>query len=124
MIKESMEYIKHIYGSKESYFLINSTTGGILASVTASCRLGDKILISRNCHKSVYHAISMLGLRPVYLYPKIEQNICMGITRSQVQDILNREKGIKAAVIVSPTYEGSCLISGRLPRFFMKRGFP
>ena len=116
MIKESMEYIKHIYGSKESYFLINSTTGGILASVTASCRLGDKILISRNCHKSVYHAISMLGLRPVYLYPKIEQNICM--------DILNREKGIKAAVIVSPTYEGIVSDIRQIAEVLHEEGIP
>lgn len=106
MIKESMEYVRHIYGSKESYFLINSSTAGILSAVTAACRYGDKILISRNCHKSVYHAISLLGLRPVYLYPDIKQDICTGITSYQVREILNRENGIKAAVIVSPTYEG------------------
>lgn len=124
MIKESMEYVQHIYGSKESYFLINSTTGGILASVAASCRLGDKILISRNCHKSVYHAISMLGLRPVYLYPKIEQNICMGITKSQVQDILGRENGIKAAVIVSPTYEGMVSDIRQIAEVLHEEGIP
>lgn len=124
MIKESMEYVQHIYGSKESYFLINSTTGGILASVAASCRLGDKILISRNCHKSVYHAISMLGLRPVYLYPKIEQNICMGITKCQVQDILGRENGIKAAVIVSPTYEGIVSDIRQIAEVLHEEGIP
>ncbi|MCB6527686.1 PLP-dependent aminotransferase family protein, partial [Eggerthella lenta] len=74
--------------------------------------------------KSVYHAISMLGLRPVYLYPKIEQNICMGITRSQVQDILNREKGIKAAVIVSPTYEGIVSDIRQIAEVLHEEGIP
>lgn len=106
MIKESMEYVRHIYGSKESYFLINSSTAGILASIAAVCRLGDKILISRNCHKSVYYAISLLGLKPVYLYPEVKRDLCMGVTSRQVKEILDRECGIKAAVIVSPTYEG------------------
>lgn len=106
MIKESMEYVRHIYGSKETYFLINSSTAGILAAITAACRFGDKILVSRNCHKSVYHAISLLGLVPVYLYPNISQDVCTGITPCQVREILGREHGIKAAVIVSPTYEG------------------
>lgn len=106
MIKESMEYVRHIYESKESYFLVNSSTAGILSAITAVCRFGDKILLTRNCHKSVYHAVSLLGLKPVYLYPEINQDICMGVTARQVEEILSREQGIQAAVIVSPTYEG------------------
>ena len=32
-------------------------------------RRGDEILVARNCHKSVYHALEMQGLHPVYVYP-------------------------------------------------------
>ena len=67
----------------------------------------DKILIARNCHKSVYHGVELLGLDPVYVYPKInEDGMCEGITKDQISRVLREEKGIKAAVIVSPTYEG------------------
>lgn len=107
MIREFMDDLKQIYGTKESYLLINSSTAGNLAAIAALCNIGDKILIARNCHKSVYHAIELLGLEPIYIYPEIDEyGICQGITKGQIAQIVKEESGIKAAVIVSPTYEG------------------
>lgn len=107
MIRKAMDEAKKIYGTKESYFLINSTTAGNLSAIAATCHIGDKILVARNCHKSVYHGIELLGLDPIYLYPEVDDmGICRGITTDQVRKILKEEKNIKAAVIVSPTYEG------------------
>ena len=107
MIRELMDDIKKIYGTKESYLLVNSSTAGNLAAIAALCNIGDKILVARNCHKSVYHAVELLGLDPVYVYPDVDENgICEGITKKQVEKILKEEKMIKAMVLVSPTYEG------------------
>ena len=107
MIREAMDDFKKIYKTKESYFLINGSTAGNLAAMASVCSFGDKILIARNCHKSVYHGVELLGLDPVYVYPKInEDGMCEGITKDQISRVLREEKGIKAAVIVSPTYEG------------------
>mgnify|MGYP002248246670 CR=1 FL=1 len=66
MIRELMDDLKQIYGTKESYLLVNSSTAGNLAAIAALCNIGDKILVARNCHKSVYHAIELLGLDPIY----------------------------------------------------------
>lgn len=107
MIRKSMDYIKQVYGTKESYYLINSSTAGNLAAISALCNIGDKILVSRNCHKSVYNGVELLGLNPVYVYPKIDsKGICEGITVNQIQKIIEEEKDIKMVMIVSPTYEG------------------
>ena len=107
MIREFMDDLKQIYRTKESYLLINSSTAGNLAAISALCNIGDKILVARNCHKSVYHAIELLGLDPVYLYPEIDDDgIFKGITKEQVTNILMEESQIKAMVLVSPTYEG------------------
>lgn len=108
IIRSLMDDIKKIYGTEESFLLINSSTAGILSSIATVCNIGDKILVSRNCHKSVYHGIQLLGLEPIYLYPEIDQyGICCGIQRQEVEDVLKKEKNIKAAIIVSPTYEGN-----------------
>ena len=107
MIRDLMDELKQIYKTKESYLLINSSTAGNLAAIAAVCNIGDKILVARNCHKSVYHAIELLGLDPIYIYPEIDEyGICEAITREQVEDILKIETKIKAMVLVSPTYEG------------------
>ena len=92
---------------KKVSFLINSSTAGNLAAISAVCKIGDKILVARNCHKSVYHGIELLSLDPIYVYPEIDgDGICRGITVKQIENIIEQEKNIKAAIIVSPTYEG------------------
>ena len=37
--------------------LINGSTAGILSAVMGCTKKGGKILMARNCHKSVYHAV-------------------------------------------------------------------
>ena len=56
----------------------------------------------------MYHAIELLGLDPVYIYPEVDEDgICEGITKEQVEDSYQQKRrSIKAMVLVSPTYEG------------------
>jgi len=97
-----------LWGSDGAYFLINGSSGGILAGIYAAVRPGDSILMTRNCHKSVYHAVELLGLCPVYLDPPLVPGT--GITGSvppgDVERALVRYPDIRLAVITSPTYEG------------------
>ena len=86
MIRDLMDNLKQIYGTEESYLLVNSSTAGNLSAIAALCKIGEKILVARNCHKSVYHAIELLGLDPVYIYPEVDEDgICEGITKEQVE---------------------------------------
>ncbi len=92
MIRDLMDNLKQIYGTEESYLLVNSSTAGNLSAIAALCKIGDKILVARNCHKSVYHAIELLGLDPVYIYPEVDEDgICKGITKEQVESYQRRE---------------------------------
>lgn len=112
VIKQLMERISGMYHSERSYLLINGSTGGILAAIAACCHHGDRIVVARNCHKSVYHAIRLLELRPVYVYPEYEGEdgerlgIAGGITAESVNRALEQYKDAACVVIVSPTYEG------------------
>lgn len=125
MIRESMNFAKEYYGTQESYFLINSTTAGNLAAIAVLCNIGDKILIARNCHKSVYHAVELLGLDPVYVYPEIsKEGICKPITKNQIEEIIIKDQKIKAAMIVSPTYEGNVSDIRGIAEVLHKKGIP
>ncbi|MBQ3516362.1 MAG: aminotransferase class I/II-fold pyridoxal phosphate-dependent enzyme [Lachnospiraceae bacterium] len=125
MIKKAQERAAKLYGALESYFLVNGSTCGILAAMFASFQKGDKVLVARNCHKSVYHALEIRGLRPIYIYPETDEeyDISVGITAKQVEEAIEqhneyrKEKGlsigvcnyydsIKGMVLTSPTYEG------------------
>ncbi len=111
IIRESMDILKAIYHTRESWYLVNGSTVGILAAISSVCRPGDKIVIGRNCHKSVYNAVRLLRLKVFYLYPPQDYvyDITLDIGRSamdRLRDILNNERGIRAVVLTSPTYEG------------------
>lgn len=108
ILKEAQERAARLYKADESHFLVNGSTVGILSAVLGVTERGDKILVARNCHKSVYHAIYMNELEPIYIYPKYEKDLQINgeISCKEIEEILKENREIKAVVIVSPTYDG------------------
>ncbi|MDD3172771.1 MAG: aminotransferase class I/II-fold pyridoxal phosphate-dependent enzyme, partial [Herbinix sp.] len=108
VLKELAERISNLYGTVKSYPLVNGSTAGILAGISAATKLGDSILVARNCHKSVFHGIAIRGLKPIYCYPQIikEFGINGGILAEDIEKVLITNKEITLVVITSPTYEG------------------
>ncbi|RKD28825.1 aminotransferase class I/II-fold pyridoxal phosphate-dependent enzyme [Thermohalobacter berrensis] len=110
MILESQDLAAKTFGAKKTFYSINGTTGGIYAAITSVCKPGDRILIQRNCHKSVYNATILGRLEPVYVYPEYDEdnNIVLGINPLDIQNMLEKYNDIKAIVITSPSYYGIC----------------
>lgn len=110
ILKEAQNRAAKLYGAKESFFLVNGSTCGILTAVHCAFQRGDRILVARNCHKAVYHAIELRGLKPVYLYPDVDEvfHVNMGIMAKAVKKILESPQGqnLKGMILTSPTYEG------------------
>lgn len=108
ILKEAMEEAASVYGAKKSYFLINGSTSGILSGICGCTNRGDKVLVARNCHKSVYHSVFLRGLHPVYIYPQMlpGTSIFGGLTAKSIEEMLKTEPDIKAVILTSPTYEG------------------
>ena len=108
ILKEEQERAARVFGAEESHFLVNGSTAGILSAVMGCTHRGDKILVARHCHKSIYHAIYMNGLVPRYVYPEFDISMHMNgeISKEDVAKALAAEPDIKAVVIVSPNYDG------------------
>jgi len=108
ILKQLSQRLSSLYQSEKSYPLVNGSTVGILAGICAATHRGDKVLIARNCHKSVYHALVLNGLNPVYYYPPMLKEIPVygGISEHEIEKLLIEQKEISLVVITSPTYEG------------------
>ncbi len=108
ILKEAQERANRLYGAQETFYLVNGSTCGVLAAVLSVTQPQDEILIARNCHKAVYHAMIMQGLTPRYYYPGIirEYGIYDGICAEEISALLKKYPACKAVVITSPTYEG------------------
>ena len=115
-----------LYGAEESFYLVNGSTAGILSAVSCALPGGGHILMSRNCHKSAYHAAYLRNLTISYIYPQVceEYDIFDAVTAGQVQDALNREPDVGAVLIVSPTYEGRIADIRAIAHVVHDRGIP
>ena len=68
ILKENQDMAASLYHTEKSWFLINGSTGGILAAVSACTSRGGKLLMARNCHKAVYRCSISAGIRKLYIY--------------------------------------------------------
>lgn len=129
MIRSSMNQLKEIYGTKESWYLINGSTVGILAAISACCTVGDGILLSRNCHKAVYNAIRLLHLHPYYFSFSIHEKYDLvqdmpKKAQTDLEEILKKHGDIKAVIFPSPTYEGVVMDVRAIKKITEKAGVP
>ncbi|MCM1114469.1 MAG: aminotransferase class I/II-fold pyridoxal phosphate-dependent enzyme [Clostridium sp.] len=108
IIRDMEDALKKIFSSEKSIISVNGSTCCILAAISAVCSKGDKIVIARNCHKSVYNACYINELDITYLEPAFnyEYGIYTSITQESINEAIRNNPTAKAIVITSPTYEG------------------
>ncbi|MCD7818267.1 MAG: decarboxylase [Lachnospiraceae bacterium] len=126
ILLEAQRRAARLYGADETYYLINGSTGGILAAVSAAVRRGGRILMARSSHKAAYHAALLNDLRVSWIYPEWDtrRGIYGSIRPEQVRSALAGDDTlrsrtansigwregdpgqIQAVFITSPTYDG------------------
>ena len=107
-ILEIEKKLSALYHSAKSFMLVNGSTVGMLASIFAVTERRDKIIIARNCHKSVYNACFLRELDVVYIEPEYNEKngFYTEIRQSAIDNAIKNNPDAKAVVITSPTYEG------------------
>ncbi len=108
IIKNASDRAARLYGSDRTLMLVNGSTAGILSAVCGATRRKGKIIVARNCHVSVYNALIMAQLEPVYIIPEVDDStgIYRGLTLEQIRKCVENNKDAQAVIITSPTYEG------------------
>lgn len=108
IIRKTMDKFKKIYESRESFLLINGSSSGIIASLLATVPLGGKVIVARNSHKSVFNAIELGEMKPVYVYPEKyrDYDIPGEITANSIRKALEENPDASAVILASPNYYG------------------
>lgn len=100
-----------IFDTKKTFFLTQGSTTGILAILKTVLNFKDKVLVARNCHKSVYSGLVLTGATVDWFMPDTKSEICakwgiMGeINPEELKDTFKLNQ-YKAFIMTSPTYEG------------------
>ncbi len=110
IIREAQELTAKAYGSDIAFFSVNGSTCGIQAAIMTVCKPGDKLIVARDCHKSVIAGMMLAGVRPVYIKPEFEKtfNIPGAVNISQVRKALEENPDTAGVLITRPNYYGIC----------------
>lgn len=110
VIRESELLLAKLYRSKDAHFLVNGATVGLQAAIMASCHQGDKILLPRNAHRSIWSGVALSGATPVWLpvFQDADHGVPLGVATETVVQAVAENPDAKAIVYTYPSYHGFC----------------
>ena len=107
-IKEAEELAAKAFGAKRTFFLINGSTIGNLAIAMGLTRKGQKVIVNRNCHRSILTGLIISGAEPLWIVPEqlSDWGLWGNIEAKDVETLLENNDDVSAVWITNPTYEG------------------
>lgn len=117
---EAEKRAAEIFGADTTFFVLNGTSTANKVVFFATVTPGDLVLVGRNCHKSIMHAIIMNEAIPLYLTPKpcsygligpvdarqfTKESIRAKIAASRLATNKKAAK-VQLAVLTNSTYDG------------------
>jgi arginine decarboxylase len=110
VLTQAEELMADAVGAEQAFF---STCGSSLSVKTAMLAVagpGEKLLISRNAHKSVVAAVIVNGVQPVWVHPKFdtERHLAHPPEPDDVRRALRAHPDAKGMLLITPTDWGSC----------------
>lgn len=113
ILQEIRQRAAKLWKADASFLLINGSTAGILAAISAVADKGSVILMARNCHRSAYNGIYVNHMRARYLYPEFAEDtnrfagrITPDTVAEGIRECKRAGERVAAVLITSPTYEG------------------
>lgn len=106
ILREAQDLATELYGVDSTFFLINGSTVGNLVAIMSMAKSGEYVLLPRNSHRSVYGALAISGILPLFLSPAYDKGwgLTTFISPKQLQVSIEstHDKVIKGLVLTSP----------------------
>src|SRR5262249_58606897 len=67
VILEAQALAAKAFGARRTFFATNGTSTANKVIFQTLLAPGEKLLLDRNCHKSVHHGVVLSGAHPIYL---------------------------------------------------------
>ena len=107
-IKEAQELAAKAFGAKRTFFLLGGSTIGNLTLAMCMSKKGKKVIVNRNCHRSILTGMIISGAEPVWILPEKlnEWSLWGEIEPAEIEKALKENDDVSLVWITNPTYEG------------------
>jgi arginine/lysine/ornithine decarboxylase len=107
-IKEAETLAAQAFGADRTFFLLNGSTVGNLAIAMGLTKPNQKVIVNRNCHRSILTGLIISGAEPLWIIPEKfnDWGIWGNIEAKSVEELLKNNDDVSMVWITNPTYEG------------------
>ncbi|WP_026374773.1 aminotransferase class I/II-fold pyridoxal phosphate-dependent enzyme [Aestuariibacter salexigens] len=107
-IGRAQQLVANTFEVQHSYFVTNGSSTSNKIILQTLLRQGDKVIVDRNCHKSVHYGIIQTQAMPIYLDSVMDPDL--GIFApprlQQLRDAIQQHPDAKLIVLTGCTYDG------------------
>ncbi|WLV24735.1 aminotransferase class I/II-fold pyridoxal phosphate-dependent enzyme [Aciduricibacillus chroicocephali] len=125
-ILEAEKAAAEFFKADRSFFLVGGSTAGNLAMILGTVRRGERIIVQRNCHKSVMNGIELAGALPVFIAPEFDEQVRRYTHPSKETLAVSLEKypDAKAVLLTYPDYFGGTYPLQEMIELSHEKGIP
>lgn len=107
-IKEAQDLAAKAFGTERTFFLVGGSTIGNLTLAMCQSKKGKKVVVNRNCHRSILTGMIISGAEPVWILPEKlnEWSLWGEIEPREIEKALQENDDVAMVWITNPTYEG------------------
>lgn len=95
------------FGARDTLFSAGGCTLCIQTMLALGVGAGGRVLMARTAHRSAVHAAVLLGLSPVWLWPRQDAAGVLPPDAADVEAALAQNDAIRAVYVTSPDYAGN-----------------
>lgn len=122
VIRAAEDRAARLSGAERVFFLTDGSTSGVLSMLLAVRDRGNKILINRNAHKSVYHACMLMGIEPVVLRQNVMRGVFLPPAAEEIERALGAYDGVIGAFLTYPDYYGNAFDLAKIKGILAAKG--
>ncbi len=108
VIAEAQQMAAKAFGARRTFFATNGTSTANKVILQTLIAPGEKLLLDRNCHKSVHHGVVLSGARPVYLDSSVNRKygVFGPVPKKTILQAIEEHPDAELLVLTSCTYDG------------------
>lgn len=107
VIDGAQKDIAEILGAKKSYILTGGSSAGVLSMIYVAAKRGNKLIVPRNSHQSVWNACKIFGIEPVIVQGKTEHGVVTPPDPELIERLIENDANISGMVVTHPDYYGN-----------------